>query len=157
MLQPAVQTNVTATITKHRMRGKAYYDRTAQHLPALNTGQTVRVQTACGFDWVAKVQGPALQPNSYTITSQGATYIRNRRHLLCVDEPTQTITEEDMPLMPFSAPSDPNTDHDDAPPPTPPRATQVVSTGDSSGRRPVVTRAGRVSQPSQRYQDYVTE
>lgn len=81
MLLPVIHINVKATIAKHRMRGDAYHDCNEQHLPALRPGQTVRVQTAHGFDRLARVESPASQPNSYIISSQGTRYISNRRNL----------------------------------------------------------------------------
>lgn len=78
MLRPTIQVHMAAAITKHRTRGKVYHDRNAHRLPALKPGQTVRVQTERGFDHVARVEGPAQQPNSYVIASQGKSYIRNR-------------------------------------------------------------------------------
>lgn len=67
MLRPTIQVNVAAALTKRRMRGKVYHDRCAHRLPALRPGQTVRVQTERGFDQVARVEGPAQQPNSYVL------------------------------------------------------------------------------------------
>ncbi len=57
------------------MRGKDCYDRNAHQLLALKPGQTVRMQTARGFDRLTIVNSPAEQPNSYVVTSQGTKYI----------------------------------------------------------------------------------
>ncbi|ROL52389.1 hypothetical protein DPX16_6618 [Anabarilius grahami] len=69
------------------------------HVPAVQhqepEGQTVRIQTARGFDKLAVVQGPASQLNSYVATSQGRQYTRNRRLLLRVQEPAPTECGED--------------------------------------------------------------
>ncbi len=78
LLQPVIHTDVKETITKQRLRGKEYYDRNAHQLLALKPRQTVRMQTARGFDRLATVNSPAEQPNSYVVTSQGTKYIRNR-------------------------------------------------------------------------------
>lgn len=99
MLQPVVHTNVKDIITKQRLRGKDYYDRNAHHLPALKPGQTVRMQTAHGFDRLAVVNSPAQQPNSYVVTSQGVKYIRNRQHLLHVSESPPADFEDDLPVV----------------------------------------------------------
>ncbi len=99
LLQPVVHTDVKEAITKQRMRGKDYYDRNAHQLPALKPGQTIRMQTARGFDRLAIVNSPAEQPNSYVVTSQGAKYIRNRRHLLYVSESPAADFEDDLPVV----------------------------------------------------------
>lgn len=159
MLRPTIHVNVAATLTKTRRRGKAHYDRGAHRLPALKPGQTVRVQTELGFDQVAKVAGPAQQPNSYVIASQGKRYIRNRRHLLQVNEDPPSSTEEDVPLTSTSSAPDVENAHDPNTPPVPPPppgTAPVVNTAGPSERQLVVTRAGRIGQPNQRYQDYVT-
>ena len=155
MLRPTIQVNVAAAITKHRTRGKVYHDRNAHRLPALKPGQTVRVQTERGFDHVARVQGPAQQPNSYVIASQGKNYIRNRRHLLRVDEDPLASSEEDVPLTSTSPAPDGENDANTPPPPSSVTPV-VVNTAGPAERQLVVTRAGRVCQPNQRYGDYVS-
>ncbi|KAL2083268.1 hypothetical protein ACEWY4_021041 [Coilia grayii] len=158
MLRPTVQVNVAAAIIKHRTRGKAYHDRSAHRLPALKPGQMVRVQTERRFDQVARVEGPAQQPNSYVIASQGKSYIRNRRHLLKVNEDPPASDEEDVPLRSTLLAPDGENNQDANTLPTPPSplpVTPVVNTARPSERQLVVTRVGRISQPSQRYQDYV--
>ena len=61
-----------------------------------------------------------------------------------------------MPLRSTSPVPDTETAQNAKPPHTPPSITPVVNTDDSSERQLVVTRAGRVSQPNQCYQDYVS-
>lgn len=73
MLRPVVHINVKHTIAKQRLRGKDYDDRNAHQLPALNPGQTVRMQTARGFDRLATVVSPAQQPNSWCQVHQEQT------------------------------------------------------------------------------------
>ncbi len=99
MLQPVIHTDVKENITKQRKRGKDYYDRNAHQLLALKPGQTVRMQTARGFDRLANVNSPAEQPNSYVVTSQGTKYIRNRRNLLHVSESPPADLEDDLPVV----------------------------------------------------------
>lgn len=118
MLRPAIQVDVAAAITKCEMRGKVY--------------QTVRVQTEDGFDQVARVEGPAQQHNSCIVASQGKRYIRNRQHLLQVDENPPAISEEDVPLRSTSPVPDGETAQNVNPPPTPPSITPVVNTADPS-------------------------
>lgn len=154
MLQPSIHTDVHSVISKQRIRGKVYYDRNAHQLPALKSGQTVRMQTARGFDRLAFVNGPAPQPNSYVVTSHGAKYVRNRRHLLHVPEPPPNDQEEDFPLV----------THTNAPLTSPatttglmiqPQAQVVGNNGDTNGKQAVVTRSGRLSRPNQYYRDFV--
>ncbi len=70
-LKPSVCHDVKAVLTRRRKDSKAYYDRKAHTLTPLQQGQTVRMQTARGFEKLAVVQGLASQPNSYVVTSQG--------------------------------------------------------------------------------------
>lgn len=65
-LKPSVCPDVKAVLTR-RKESKAYYDRKAHTLSPLQQGQTVRMQTAQGFDKLAVVQGLAAQPNSYVV------------------------------------------------------------------------------------------
>ncbi len=153
MLQPVIHTDVKETITKQRMRGKDYYDRNAHQLLALKPGQTVRMQTARGFDRLAIVNSPAEQPNSYVVTSQGTKYIRNRRHLLHISESPPADLEDDLPVV---------TDAEalSAPPKSEgsiqqPQSPKMDCYGDTDGKCSVVTRSGRVSCPNQRFKDYV--
>ncbi len=96
-------------LTKRRHDGKAYYDCKAHTLPPLQQGQTVRIQTARGFDKLAVVQGLASQPNSYVVTSQGRQDTTNRRLLLHVQEPAPTECAEDdySSFSPASPPTTP--------------------------------------------------
>lgn len=150
---PSVCSNVQAALTRRRKESKAYYDRNAHTLPPLQQGQTVRMQTARGFDKLAVVQGHAAQPNSYVVTSQGRQYVRNRRLLLGVQEPAPTDCSEDdyRPLPPVS-PLTNLLSSTVSPPQSEAPATGVVA----ETAQPVVTRSGRVSHPNPRYQDYVT-
>ncbi len=152
-LKPSVCRDVKAVLTRRRQDSKAYYDRKAHTLLPLQQGQTVRMQTARGFDKLAVVQGLASQPNSYVVASQGRQYTRNRRHLLHVQEPEPMECAEDdySPLSPAS-------------PPTTPLSSAVLPSQSEASTpgavaqttRSIVTRSGRVSRPNPRYQDYTT-
>lgn len=99
-----------------------------------NEGESVsvRVQTENGFDQVARVEGPAQQHNSYTVASQGKRFIRNKQHLLQVDENPPAISEDDVPPRSTSPVPDGETAQNVNPPPTPASFTPVVNTADSS-------------------------
>ncbi|KAL0151783.1 hypothetical protein M9458_052934 [Cirrhinus mrigala] len=99
MLHPVLHTDVQEPITKQRKKRKDYYDRNAHQLPALKPGQTIRMQAAHGFDKLAIMNSPAKQPNSYAVTSQGAKFIRNRRHLLHVSESPPADFKDDLPVV----------------------------------------------------------
>uniref|UniRef100_A0A672MIM7 Integrase catalytic domain-containing protein n=1 Tax=Sinocyclocheilus grahami TaxID=75366 RepID=A0A672MIM7_SINGR len=85
-LTPRVESNVQAALFALRQKGKRSHDKSARCLSPLEPGQTVRMETTCGFDKLATVSGKALQPNSYVVQSNGKAYVRNRRHLLQVPE-----------------------------------------------------------------------
>uniref|UniRef100_A0A672P8D9 Integrase catalytic domain-containing protein n=1 Tax=Sinocyclocheilus grahami TaxID=75366 RepID=A0A672P8D9_SINGR len=94
-LTPRVESNVQAALFALRQKGKRSHDKSARCLSPLEPGQTVRMETTCGFDKLATVSGKALQPNSYVVQSNGKAYVRNRRHLLQVPEsycPTITMS-----------------------------------------------------------------
>ncbi len=153
LLQPVIHTDVKETITKQRLRGKEYYDRNAHQLLALKPRQTVRMQTARGFDRLAIVNSPAEQPNSYVVTSQGTKYIRNRWHLLHISESPPVDLEDDLPVVTdaeaLSTP--PNSEGSIQQPQSP----KMDCYGDTDGKCSVVTHSGRVSCPNRRFKDYV--
>ncbi len=153
LLQPVIYTDVKETITKQRLRGKEYYDRNAHQLLALKPRQTVRMQTARGFDRLAIVNSPAEQPNSYVVTSQGTKYIRNRWHLLHISESPPADLEDDLPVVTdaeaLSTP--PNSEGSIQQPQSP----KMDCYGDTDGKCSVVNHSGRVSCPNRRFKDYV--
>ncbi len=140
-------------LTRRRQDSKAYYDRKAHTLPPLQQGQTVRMQTARGFEKLSVVQGLASQPNSYVVASQGRQYTRNRRLLLHVQKPApMECAEEDYsPLSPASPPTTPLSSA------VLPSQSEAPTTGAVAQTAwPIVTRSGKVSRPNPRYQDYAT-
>lgn len=153
MIQPVVHTDVKEIITKWRMRGTDYYDRNAHHLLALKTGETVRMHTARGFDRLAIVNSPAEQPNRYVVTSQGANYIRNRRHLLHVSESPPADFEDNLPVVTHAGAlaTPPNSEGSMQQPQSP----KMDCYSDTDGKCSVVTCSGRVSRPKQCYKNYV--
>ncbi len=143
MYVPKVETQVQAALTRTRQRGKTHYDRSARPLAALQAGQTVRIQTDRGYDRLATVIGRAPQPNSYQIQAGGATYVRNRRHLLHTPEQYTPPTTTEVPLNTNSEPlPEPQANVDQ------PQKEQVQEPS------VVVTRSGRISKPNSLYKDY---
>ena len=81
-----------------QQKQKSYFDRQTRQLPELQWGDVVRVQRG-------KVWQPAVvlhkheQPRSFVVrTPDGATYRRNRKHLLKTAEaPSTLLTETRIP------------------------------------------------------------
>ncbi|KAI4879138.1 hypothetical protein NFI96_009333 [Prochilodus magdalenae] len=163
MLQPKVVSHAHAALVKARQVRKVYYDKSAQTLPPLHDGQTVRIQTPCGHDKLAVVMGKASQPNSYRVQVQGSEYVRNRRHLLHTaedyddpgkpswappthdlqSEPSASSDEGHIPTVPSCWPGSPESQKDHAEAQT------------SGGQAPFTTRSGKVPKPNPRYADLV--
>ena len=93
-------------IRKKRIQQKTYYDKSAKTLGTLKANQTVRMQTAKGYDRIGVVKKVAKEPRSYIVESDGKEYRRNRRHLLAVPE-RNPIKEEPDESAPFEGYDDP--------------------------------------------------
>ena len=72
---------------KFRQQQKQYHDKSARHQRPLKPNEVVRMQRDKGFQRLAVVKSTRDSPRSYIVTSDGADYVRNRRHLLPVCEP----------------------------------------------------------------------
>jgi hypothetical protein len=70
-----------------RQRKKRYHDKTTRKQRPLEPNQVVRMQTDKGFQKLAVVKSQRDAPRSYVVTSDGTDYVRNRQHLLPVNEP----------------------------------------------------------------------
>ena len=70
-----------------RQRQKKYHDKTARDQRPLRPNEVVRLQTDKGFKKLAVVKSQRDTPRSYVVTSEGADYVRNRQHLVPVNEP----------------------------------------------------------------------
>ena len=70
-----------------RQRQKKYYDKTARDQRPLRPNEVVRLQTDKDFKKLAVVKSQRDTPRSYIVTSEGADYVRNRQHLVPVNEP----------------------------------------------------------------------
>ena len=146
LLQPAPRSSaeVQKRIKQRRFQQKHYYDKTAKDLTPLQNNQTVRIQTPKGYDRLAVVRSPAAGPRSYIVHEDGKDYVRNRRHLLPVNEPAPPVVRDDPP--------------DDSPPPSSSKVVeqppQVVPTPQPVQSVPPgvrVSRFGRVIKDNPRY------
>ena len=68
------------------MTQKISHDKTAKPLPELLTNQAVRLQTDRGHEKIGYIKDQC-NPRSYTVSSKGKDYRRNRQHPLPVGEP----------------------------------------------------------------------
>ena len=84
-LKPAVQIHVHNTVLKKRQQNN--YDKSANNLPELYQGDTVRLQISKGDERNGRVEGPTSDPRSYKVISEAVCYCRNRMQLLKVPEP----------------------------------------------------------------------
>ena len=69
-----------------RQRQKKYHDKTARDQRPPRPNEVVRLQTDKGFKKLAVVKSQRDTPRSYVVTSEGADYVRNRQHLVPVNE-----------------------------------------------------------------------
>lgn len=80
-------TQVSKQLKAARQQQKRYHDKSARNQRPLKPNETVRMQTDKGFQKLAVVKSTRKSPRSYLVTSDGADYVRNRRHLRPVNEP----------------------------------------------------------------------
>jgi transposase InsO family protein len=74
-------------LSEKRQQQKQHVDKSAKSLIPLQTGDSVRMQTAKGYDKLGSVVKLADEPRSYWVESkEGRQYRRNRRHLLKVPQ-----------------------------------------------------------------------
>ena len=85
---------ISTQLQKKKDQQKRYYDKTAKDLDSLKPGQVVRLQTDKGFNRIGKVKGGAGGPRSYRVIVEGKELVRNRKHLLPVDEAMPSDEEE---------------------------------------------------------------
>ena len=78
--------NVSENLKRIRSQKKQYYDKTAKPLTSLKPQDTVRIETEKGFTKIGRTLKRAERPRGFIVESEGATYERNRKHLLRVDE-----------------------------------------------------------------------
>lgn len=78
---------VTQELKKARQQQKKSHDKSARDLRPLKDGEVIRMQTDKGFQRLATVKAHRDAPRSYVVTTNNTDYIRNRRHLIPVNEP----------------------------------------------------------------------
>jgi hypothetical protein len=129
-------------LNQKRQQQNKFYDKQIKGLPALESGDVVRMQTPKGYDQLGFVVRAAEQPRSFMVRSQGQEYRRNRRHLLKVPEQNREVIEESP---------DPGIDKN-------PVTTEESSNNEEAVTEKysnvVVTRSGRISKPNPKYKDY---
>ena len=92
--KPLSTSMVSTQLKEVRQQQKQYHDKSAHQRP-LKHNEVVRMQTDKGFQRLAVVKSTRDSPRSYIVTSDGADYVRNRRHLLPVSEPTPQNSQQD--------------------------------------------------------------
>ena len=77
---------------KHvRQQKKKSSDKSAKPLKPLRENTVVRMQTDKGHKKLAVVKSKLEVPRSYVVTNNNTDYVRNRRHLLSVNEPNPEL------------------------------------------------------------------
>ena len=85
--KPLNTAKVQGQLIVARQQNKRYHDKTSRKQKPLIPNQVVRMQSSKGFQKLAVVKSQRATPRSYVVTSDGTDYVRNRRHLLPVNEP----------------------------------------------------------------------
>ena len=85
---------VKARLQELKQQQKLHYDKGSVPLQPLKEGDVVRMKSVRGFDSQAIVRSPADQPRSYIVSRDGATYRRNRRDQLKVNEQPDFTTDK---------------------------------------------------------------
>ena len=93
--KPLSTSMVSTQLKEVRQQQKQYHDKSARHQRPLKPSEVVRMQTDKGFQRLAVVKSTRDSPRSYIVTSDGADYVRNRRHLLPVSEPRPQNSQQD--------------------------------------------------------------
>ena len=169
LLIPAVIKDVKSKLAKVRGQNKKHFDKSARPLPKLHQNDIVRMETAKGFDKLAKVISSAYRPKSYVVEADGRLYERNRKHLLAVKEsapqpmaetPNQSAKAPIPPqTAPMTPPRPPKQQGNVMRPPPPvdvqhPQKPAVPVMPAPQTPRATVTRSGRISKPNPIYSDY---
>ena len=126
-------------LNQKREQQKKFYDKQTKSLPALESGDVIRMQTPKGYNQLGFVMRAAEQPRSFVVKSQGQEYRRNRRHLLKVPEQNWEVIEErinpDINKNPIAIEEKLNSE-------------ETVTDKYSNV---LITRSGRVSKPNPKY------
>ena len=163
---------ISSQLQKKKDQQKRYYNKTAKDLDCLKPGKVVRLQTDKGFNRIGKVKGNANKPRSCRVIVEGKELVRNRKHLLPVNEPVPSDEEESedefpppiheeqnqnklplkdaVPRQNESIPSiPPSPIQPTSVPPSPTQPTQTVRKRNCTPRR--VSRYGRTSKPNPKF------
>ena len=103
--KPLSTSRVSTQLKKVRQQQKQYHNKSARHQRPLKPNEVVRMQTDKGFQRLAVVKSSRDRPRSYIVTSDGADYVRNRRHLLPVSEPRPQNSQQDSYATSLQHPS----------------------------------------------------
>ena len=96
LLKPKpLSTSMVSTQLKKVREQQKQFHKSARHQRPLKPNEVVRMQTHKGFQRLAVVKSVRDSPRSYTVISDGADYVRNRRHLLPVSEPRPQNSQQD--------------------------------------------------------------
>ena len=79
--------NVRKQLQTARQKQKKCYDKNTRQQRPLKHNEVTRMQSDKGFKKLAVVKSTRDTPRSYVVTSDGTDYVRNRQHLLPVNEP----------------------------------------------------------------------
>lgn len=136
---------VRSKLQANRKKEKAYYDRNAKPLPPIEIGGSARIQQ--GKTWKQAVVTDKYNDRSYNVrTADGATYRRNRRHLIktkeCMQE-TPDVEIHNTPEVETKTSATPPEPH--IPDPT---KSPISAKTRSDAENPVyITRYGRAVKP----------
>ncbi|MGH0170178.1 UNVERIFIED_CONTAM: hypothetical protein FKN15_058554 [Acipenser sinensis] len=140
-----------------RQKQKFFFDKHGKDLPALNRGDSVRVQSYMDGKWNrAVVKDLAQTPRSYLVeTPDGQVLRRNRRHLMMTREAAQGETADSWnPESEWqeksTTPSETTSTHKGT---TQPGTEQIQSEGQTKVSETIRTSSGREIRRPARYQD----
>ena len=90
---------VRERLSSSKTKSKIHYDKNAKSLPPLDIGESARIQSK-NLKWKQAVVTDKHNDRSYTVqTPDGASYRRNRRHLLKTNEKFPEIPDFDFQSM----------------------------------------------------------
>ena len=164
LYQPEVQQDVNKQVAHKRRLAKKYYDRLSHELPPLVIGQEVRTKTSPQTKhsrWVPGIVKAEVAPRSYHVEVNGRKYRHNSVHIrdTIATGPDVQIAEPDVNIETVEPPM--SKVIGDAEKSSPTKMNNEQSSGNVTPKPPLIsqsqttTRAGRVSKPPVKFQDYV--
>ena len=122
LLHPRYSTEEdTRALNAQKQHQPFYYNRQVKPLNPITPGDTVRMRLPGQSTWSAGVCTSLAGPRSYRVKVGESQYRRNRRQLLCANEPPLDIQDTQIPDV--DSPSDdrqePNSNESGIPPPSP--------------------------------------